>query len=70
VNSDWVEWEADKARELAKELGRDVLCPVALDDSWKNCKWSGPLRKQIEKYVVVNYKQLDQLIKGLGLHYR
>jgi hypothetical protein len=70
VNSDWVEWEADKARALEKELGRDVLCPVALDDSWKNCKWPGPLRKQIEKYVVVHHKELDKLIKGLGLHYR
>ena len=32
VESDWVEWEASQARELEKELDRDVLCPVALDD--------------------------------------
>jgi uncharacterized protein YjbI with pentapeptide repeats len=38
VCSDWVEHEAESARELEKELGRHVLCPVALDDAWKDCK--------------------------------
>src|SRR5262249_54270188 len=31
VSSDWVEWEAARARELERSTGRDVLCPVALD---------------------------------------
>ena len=35
LNSDWVEHEVRTARGLEKEIGRDVLCPVALDDSWK-----------------------------------
>jgi hypothetical protein len=34
VASDWVEFEVGRAVELSKKLGRDVLCPVALDDSW------------------------------------
>ena len=33
IRSDWVEHEARLARELEKEIGRDVLCPIALDDS-------------------------------------
>lgn len=80
VTSDWVEWEAYRARELEKELGRDVLCPVALDESWKNCEWEGPLRKQITKYNVLDFsqwanpktmmRQFERLIAGLGLYYR
>jgi hypothetical protein len=80
VNSDWVEWEASKARELEKELGRDVLCPVALDAAWKTCRWPGPLRRQIEDYHVLDFsqwrerdffnKQFDKLLDGLRLVYR
>jgi hypothetical protein len=39
LKSDWVEHEVRTARELGKELGRHVLCPVALDDSWKDGPW-------------------------------
>ena len=35
INSDWVENELEMARRKEKEQKRDVLCPVALDDSWK-----------------------------------
>src|SRR5258706_3879139 len=35
IKSDWVEHEVRTARGLEKEMGRDVLVPVALDDSWK-----------------------------------
>jgi hypothetical protein len=79
VNSDWVEWEASKARELEKLLGRNVLCPVALDDSWKSSHWPGPLRRQIEDYVILDFarwrdaevfkKQFDKLKGGLALYY-
>jgi len=74
VESDWVEFEAGKARELEKELKRDVLCPVALDDSWRSCPWPGPLRKQIEKYNVLDFSknietQFAKLKEGLGLFY-
>ena len=43
VQSDWVEHEARTARELEKELKRDVLCPVARDAAWllsRNRPWS------------------------------
>ena len=79
VESDWVEWEAEKARKLEKKIGRNVLCPVALDGSWKTCSWSGPLRNQIKKYYVVNFSEwqnseafsepFKRLIEGLGIHY-
>lgn len=79
VESDWVEWEAARARELEKSLERDVLCPVALDTSWKSCSWPGPLRGQIEKYHVVDFsqwnhksamdRQFGKLIDGLSLFY-
>jgi uncharacterized protein YjbI with pentapeptide repeats len=80
VESDWVEWEVSQARELEKELKRDVLCPVALDEAWKNCDWPGPLRRQVEKYFILDFsawdeqktfeKQFDKLVKGLGISYR
>lgn len=35
VNSDWVEHELKEARKKEKEEGRDVLCPIAVDDTWK-----------------------------------
>ena len=35
VRSDWVENELDMARSKEKAEGRAVLCPVALDDTWK-----------------------------------
>ncbi len=84
VESDWVEWEASKARELERQYRnevkpRDILCPVALDDAWKSCDWPGPLRRQIEKYFILDFsawreqetfdRQFERLIEGLGLFY-
>ena len=79
VESDWVEFEAAKARELEKELRRDVLCPVALDQVWKTCSWPGPLRRQIEDYHVLDFSgwqvpgtlegQFAKLLDGLKLFY-
>jgi uncharacterized protein YjbI with pentapeptide repeats len=80
VKSDWVEHEARKARELEKELGRDVLCPVALDDAWKDCRWPARLREQIMEYNILNFskwkdegefgRMFRKLIDGLDLFYK
>jgi hypothetical protein len=80
VVSDWVEWEAAKARDLEQQRGRDVLCPVALDEAWKACDWPGPLRRQITKYNILDFsrwqetetfkRQFGRLMDGLGLFYR
>lgn len=80
TNSDWVEHEAKKARKLEKELGRDVICPVALDDSWKTCKWPERLREQIEEYKILDFSDWEdgsefegmfaRLLQGLDLFYK
>lgn len=80
VESDWVESEAGLARELEKDLDRHVLCPVALDDSWRECGWSGPLHDQIKKYNVLRFhdwrdeaamaSMFQRLLEGLGIFYK
>ena len=79
VNSDWVELEATKARRLEKELGKDVLCPIALDGAWKSCNWNERLRLQIEKYNILDFsgwadeevfsRQFTKLLDGLDIFY-
>ena len=79
VESDWVEWEARKARKLEKKLKRDVLCPVRLDESCFECDWPERLREQIFEYNVLDFsrweepKEVDEmferLLKGLGVFY-
>lgn len=80
VRSDWVEDEARLARKLELETGRDVLCPVALDDSWKTSRWPERLREQIEEYNILDFsnwedfdymrRMFTRLIEGLGLFYK
>jgi hypothetical protein len=80
VESDWVEYEAKKARELEKESGRHVLCPVALDESWKTCNWEEKLRMQIQKYNILDFSdwqnddnfeaKFNRLLEGLKLYYK
>lgn len=75
VESRWVEDEVDRAVELEKETQRDVLCPIALDDAWKTCGWSRPLRTQIKKFHVLPFgdwrdsaaraRQFRKLVDGL-----
>ena len=36
IESDWVENELEMARAREKADGRAVLCPIALDDAWKD----------------------------------
>jgi uncharacterized protein YjbI with pentapeptide repeats len=79
VKSDWVEYEASKARELERTLNRHVLCPIALDDSWETCNWPGVLRRQIQKYNILDFSAwkdedtltntFERLISGLKLFY-
>ena len=79
VESNWVEWEVSQARKLEKELRRDVLCPVAVDEAWKSCRWPGPLRRQVEKYFILDFSaweepetfqgQFGRLVEGLGIFY-
>lgn len=80
VSSDWVEHEARLARELEKETGKDTLCPIALDDSWKTCRWPERLREQITEYNILDFsnwqdvvymqRMFTRLIEGLDLFYK
>jgi len=80
IKSDWVEHEVRTARELEKELGRDVLCPVALDDSWKSSPWPKRVMEQIMEYNILDFSvwkddskfgnTFSKLIDGLGLFYK
>jgi len=80
LNSDWVQHEVRKARELEKELGRDALCPVALDDSWKSASWPTRIMEQIMEYNILDFSgwedqtafqsKFSKLLSGLDLFYK
>lgn len=79
IKSDWVEHEVRLARKLEIETRRDVLCPVALDDSWKTCRWPERLREQIMEYNIIDFSgwqdfsilqaQFTKLVNGLSIFY-
>lgn len=78
VKSDWVEHELNMARKKEKEEKRDVLCPVALDDSWKVKVEEEPLWHQLTKKNILDFsgwktktfgKQFEKLVKGLKINY-
>ncbi len=80
LNSDWVQHEVRTARSLEKELGRDTLCPIALDDSWKSSHWSQRVMEQIMEYNIIDFSAWEdvsiftckfaKLIQGLDLFYK
>lgn len=80
TRSDWVEHEARLARELEKEIGRDVLCPIALDESWKSAKWPARLMEQIKEYNILDYSNwsddkafgqvFNKMLSGLDMFYK
>ena len=76
IKSDWVEHEVRLARKLEKDTDRDVLCPVALDDSWKSSPWP----ERIMEYNILDFSEWEddeqfekmfvKLIDGLNLYYK
>jgi uncharacterized protein YjbI with pentapeptide repeats len=80
LGSDWVEHEVRTARLLEKDLDRDVLCPVALDDSWKDSPWPKKVMEQIMEYNILDFSEwrddrkfdamFRRLIDGLELFYK
>jgi hypothetical protein len=80
IKSDWVEHEVRTARELEKEMGRDTLCPVMLDDSWKNSPWPKRVMEQVMEYNILDFSAwkddsqfgntFNKLINGLELFYK
>ena len=80
TQSDWVEHEVKEARRLEKELKRDVICPVALDDSWKESPWPARVMEQVMEYNILDFSDwqddstfgetFKKLIDGLELFYK
>ncbi len=80
IKSDWVEHEVRTARGVEKELGRDALCPVALDESWKSSPWPKRVMEQIMEYNILDFSAWEdddkfnemfrKLIDGLELFYK
>ncbi len=80
MNSDWVQHEVRKARELEKELGRDALCPIALDDGWKSSRWPKRVMEQVMEYNILDFSKWEdestfqakfaKLLSGLDLFYK
>lgn len=80
LKSDWVEHEVRTARGLEKETGRDVLCPIALDDSWENGPWPKRVMEQVTEYNILDFSawkddvkfegMFRKLIDGLQLFYK
>ncbi|MBC8508011.1 MAG: toll/interleukin-1 receptor domain-containing protein [Anaerolineales bacterium] len=79
IESDWVEDEVQLARDIEKELKRDVICPIALDDSWMNARWPRRLMRQIKEYMILDFSMwedqtmmmnmFNKLVKGLEIFY-
>lgn len=80
IKSDCVEHEVRTARLLEKELGRDILCPVALDDSWMSSPWPKRVMEQVMEYNILDFSEWEddvkfenmfrRLIDGLELFYK
>lgn len=80
TSSDWVEHEARLARQIEKEIGKEVLCPIALDDSWKTAKWPARLMEQIMEYNILDFskwednqsfeKVFNKMLSGLDMFYK
>lgn len=67
-------------RIIEKGMGRDVLCPIALDDSWKSSRWPKRVMEQIMEYNILDFSAWEddvrfegmfrKLIDGLELFYK
>ena len=77
IASDWVEHEVNAARRIERKEGRDVLCPVALDDAWEekqhDIEWEHLTKKNILDFSKWKTKAFDgqfaKLLKGLKIYY-
>ena len=69
-----------EARKRAKDSAKSVLCPISLDDSWKDCPFSEVLMNQVQRNNILSFadwrdkdkfdQQLRRLIEGLDLFYK
>ena len=57
IKSDWVEAELEWTLRKEKDEKRNVLCPVALDDSWKGKVEDDVLWRQVKKKNVLDFSK-------------
>ena len=77
IESDWVRWELESARDVEKSTGRDVICPVAIDDVWKEWSDDPVLKREVLKYHVLSFldheNEFDEafvrLVSGIRQNY-
>lgn len=78
VQSDWVEAELEWARTKEKDTGREVLCPIALDDSWKEKAKGSVLWRKVKDKNVLDFSEwqaggfdspFQKLIRGMKVNY-
>jgi uncharacterized protein YjbI with pentapeptide repeats len=82
IKSDWVENELEMARAKEREEKRDVLCPIALDDSWKSkmdadepnrALWLPLKQKHVLDFSKWKTRAFDpvfeKLVRGLKINY-
>jgi hypothetical protein len=78
IESDWVENELEMARKKEKDEGREVLCPIALDDSWKKKVEGDVLWRQLKKKNILDFSswqtekfnsQFKKLLDGIKINY-
>lgn len=80
ISSDWVRFEMESAAKIGIDEGREVLLPIALDDSWKDYKWPLKLKDRIFDYNIIDFsqwqneniykKRFAQVLEGLNLFYK
>jgi TIR domain-containing protein len=82
----WRDVRHATAGRLEKQIDRairqnpDVLCPVALDDSWKSSPWPKRVMEQVMEYNILDFSAwkddskfggiFNKLIDGLELFYK
>ena len=79
LKSDWVENELKIARKKEKTEGRNIICPVALDDTWRTKIEGDPLWGQLENYNILDFSrwktkqinpQFQKLVNGIKKNYK
>ena len=80
INSDWVKAEIKAGRERERKENRHILCPIALDDAWKEKTIDSVLWGQVAENNILDFSDweddksfttvFDRLIRGLKFYYK
>ena len=79
LESEWVEHEVRVAAEREIRSGAMVLCPISLDDTWKDADWSAEVMKRINAKAIIDFagwrsaaefdRQFERVLRGLREEY-